>query len=174
MTNEARIEPTDHGLAPRGDGWYVLNARQARWFESERFGRACTFEGEVRFPRYGVNVHVLERGQPNCMYHAEDEQEDFLVLAGECLLIVEGQERLLRQWDFVHCPSWTEHVFVGASDEPCVVLMIGTRTGGGVRYPVNEAALRHGAGVETETDSPAKAYAPFDRPQEAPYREGDL
>ena len=105
------------------------------------------------------------------MYHAEGAQEDFLVLSGECLLIVEGEERLLRQWDFVHCPAWTEHVFVGAGDGPCVVLAVGGRTEGrGVRYVVNETALRHGAGVEEETSEPSVAYARFaeDRPIPCP------
>lgn len=174
MVSEARMEQTEHGLIPQGEGWYVINAREARWLESDRFGRACTFEGEVRFPQYGVNVRVLERGQPNCMYHAEEGQEDFLVLSGECVLIIEGQKRRLRQWDFVHCPPWTEHVFVGASDEPCVVLMIGARASRAVRYPVNATALRHGAGVEQETESPAEAYASFERPKEVRYRVGDL
>ena len=175
MVKEANIERTQQGLVPNDDGWYVVNARETRWYESEEFGRACTFEGGTRFPHLGVNIHVLERGQPNCMYHGEDEQEDFLVLSGECLLLVEGQERRLRAWDFVHCPPWTEHVFVGASEAPCAILMLGTRTvTAGVRYPVNETALRHGAGVEVETASAEEAYARFSDLREVPYREGDL
>jgi len=98
------------------------------------------------------------------MYHGEVTQEDFLILAGECLLLVEGEERLLKAWDFVHCPAWTEHVFVGAGSGPCAILMIGARAGGEdghVRYPVAEVAQKHGAGVEQETTKPAEAYARF-------------
>jgi uncharacterized cupin superfamily protein len=51
----------------------------------------------------GMSIQVLAPGEPNSMYHWEAEQEDFLVLSGEALLIVEGQERPLKQWDFVHC-----------------------------------------------------------------------
>ena len=97
---------------------------------------------------------MLQPGQPNGMYHSETEQEDFLVLAGECLLLVEGEERPLRAWDFVHCPPGTEHIFVGAGDRPCVIFMAGARSEGrSIVYPRNELALRHGAGVETETQS---------------------
>ena len=96
------------------------------------------------------------------MYHAETAQEDFFVVSGECLAIVEEQERAARQFDFLHCPPGTRHVFVGAGDEPCVLLMIGSRIGGrGIVYRVSEAALARGAGVEHETDSPHEAYAPF-------------
>ena len=103
------------------------------------------------------------------MYHAEEAQEDFLVLSGECLLIVEGEERRLRTWDFVHCPPWTEHVFVGAGEEPCLLLAVGARAKGrGLRYPVNEVALRHGAGVESETSDPQEAYARFTKPAPIP------
>jgi len=118
---------------------------------------------------------VLKPGQPNCMYHGEDAQEDFLVLSGECLLPVEGAERRLRAWDFVHWPPWTEHVFVGAGTGPCVVLMVGERRlGSGIRYPVSELARRHGAGVERETDSPKEAYARFAGVRDGPCRDGDL
>ena len=75
----------------------------------------------------GINIQVLQPGEPNCMYHGETGQEDFLVLSGECLLLIEGEERPLKQWDFVHSPPWTEHVFVGAGDGPCVILMVGAR-----------------------------------------------
>jgi uncharacterized cupin superfamily protein len=165
------------GLVPEGEGWFVVNAREARWWHTDDLGRAVTFEGdgEAKFGEYGINIQVLQPGQPNCMYHGEDGQESFLVLAGECLLLVEGEERPLRAWDFVHCPPWTEHVFVGAGSEPCVILMVGSRReGGGVLYPVAEVALRHGAGVEEETPDPSKAYARFPEVQLARYREGEL
>jgi uncharacterized cupin superfamily protein len=108
------------------------------------------------------------------MYHGEDEQEDFLVLHGECLLLVEGQERPLRAWDFVHCPAWTEHVFVGAGDGPCALLAIGGRSDGDVIYPASEVAVRHGAGVEKDTTDPREAYASMPPDADVPYREGWL
>ncbi len=160
---------------PEGEGWDVVNAREARWWRSEAFGASCDFEGEPRLAELGVNVHVLMPGQPNCMYHGESAQEDFLVLSGECLLLVEGEERRLKAWDFVHCPPWAEHVFVGAGTGPCVLRMVGGRRPGiEVRYPVSELARRHGAGVEHETAAPPEAYAPFPEWQEAPYAAGDL
>jgi uncharacterized cupin superfamily protein len=172
---EAKLARTEHGLVPEGEGWFVVNAREARWWRTDELGRAVTFEGEPRFAEVGVNIQVLQPGQPNCMYHGEDCQEDFLVLSGECLLLVEGEERPLRAWDFVHCPPWTEHVFVGAGSGPCAILMIGRRNpGGGVRYPAAEVALRHGAAVEKDTDLPAEAYARFEQMVEDRYREGDL
>ena len=157
--------------------WFVLNARDARWRENE-LGAFCTFEGDVRFDEVGINLNALQPGQPMCMYHREAYQEDFLVPRGECLLIVEGEERPLRAWDFVHCPAGTKHVIVGAGDAPCVVLAVGARdrsTGpdwGG--YTVDEAALRHGAGVDQETTDQHQAYAPFPKRDPTRYREGWL
>jgi uncharacterized cupin superfamily protein/catechol 2,3-dioxygenase-like lactoylglutathione lyase family enzyme len=170
MVREAPIEKTENGAFPTGDGWFVVNARDARWFESDGLGFYCGFESkEARFPELGINLNILRPGEPMCMYHGEEAQEDFLVLSGECLLIVDGQERPLRAWDFVHCPAWTEHVFVGAGGGPCLVLAVGARTSGkGIRYPVNETALRHGAGVSEETDEPQRAYERFTMPEPAP------
>jgi len=163
---EAPLERNDAGLYPAGEGWFVLNARDARWFDAGRLGRYTPFEGEdAQFAQLGINIGILRPGEPSCMYHREDAQEDFLVLAGECLLVVEGRERPLKRWDFVHCPPWTEHVFVGAGEEPCVLLGTGARRKGrGLVYPVNEAALRHDAGVEVETSLAAEAYARFPEP----------
>ena len=121
MVPEAPIEPTAGGLVPTGEGWFVLNARDAVWLDGH-FGAYTRFEGEERFPQLGFNIAVLEPGQPACRYHGENEQEDFLVLSGECLLLIEGEERPLKTWDFVHCPARTEHVLVGAGDGPCAVL----------------------------------------------------
>jgi uncharacterized cupin superfamily protein len=151
----------------------VLNARDARWREGV-FGAGTTFEGAPEFEQLGININVIEPGQPLCMYHREDEQEDFLVLAGECLLLVEEQERPLKAWDFVHCPAGTNHVFVGAGNGPCTLLAVGSRSGGGIVYPVSDLAQRHKAGVPKETPDPDEAYAPFPRGDEAPYREGWL
>jgi uncharacterized cupin superfamily protein len=160
---EAPLEESGHGLAPAGEGWFVVNVQDTRWFESEEMGLYALFDGEqARFGELGVGIGILRPGQPNCMYHAEETQEDFLVLSGECLLIVEGEERRLRAWDFVHCPPWTEHVFVGAGAGPCLVVGVGARRKGrGLRFPVNDAALRHGAGVEQATSESSEAYARF-------------
>jgi len=136
----------------------VVNARGAQWIHNEKFGAGATFEGEQDFAQLGVNVQVIWPGQPNGYYHREDYQEDFLILSGECLLLIEGEERRLQAWDFVHCPAWTEHVFVGA-EEPCLILMIGARPDDAVVYPVSDVAARHGASVARETRSPAEAYA---------------
>jgi uncharacterized cupin superfamily protein len=175
MVPEAPLEQTEHGLVPKGEGWFVLNARDAAWLEGE-LGAYCRFEGEARFPRLGINLNVLEPGQPMSMYHWEDDQEDFLVLAGEALLVVEGEERPLRQWDLVHCPARTRHVIVGAGSGQSVVLAVGSRQAAEDwgAYPVEGAALRHGAGVEAETASPEEAYARFPKSQPSSYRAGWL
>ncbi len=173
MIREAPLAPRGQGMSPAGEGWFVLNARRARWLEGA-FGAYTRFEGEVRFPQVGINIGVLAPGQPSAMYHGEDEQEDFLVLAGECLLLIEGQERRLQAWDFVHCPSWTEHVFVGAGEGPCALLAIGTRLSEDVVYPASELAQRHGAGVERATRDPREAYAGIEDDLEVGYRDGWL
>ena len=171
MVPEASLEQTEEGLVPKGEGWFVVNAKEARWFEHDVFGSGTVFEGEPRFEQVGINIGVLEPGQPACMYHRENAQEDFLVLHGEALLIVEGQERPLKAWDFFHCPAGTNHVIVGAGDGPCAVLAVGYRPGEEeIVYPTEPVALRHRAGVETETPDPREAYAPFERPRPAPYR----
>jgi uncharacterized cupin superfamily protein len=178
MVPEADVEQTEHGLVPSGEGWYVLNARDARWRHADGRGAIAELEGEPEFPQLGVNVFVLGAGEPMSMYHWEADQEDFLVLAGEALLIVEGEERPLRQWDFVHCPAGTKHTLVGAHGSPTVVLAVGARehqTGAGWGgYTVDEAALRHHAGVADETNDPEQAYAPVPGREQTRYREGWL
>jgi uncharacterized cupin superfamily protein len=162
---EARLERREAGLEAVTDGWFVVNVSEGAWWTNEELGAAFVFEGEeAPFPDVGFTLGVLQPGQTGGRYHREANQEDFLVLAGECLLLVEGEERRLRAWDFVHCPADTEHSFVGAGDGPCVIFMTGSRAGWpekGIVYTVSEVALRHGAGVETETTSPPEAYAPF-------------
>ena len=166
---EARLEDAGSGLAPVTEGWFVVNVRDAQWFSSETRGAACWFANEygespIEFAQLGINVTVLEPGQSG-VYHAEANQEAFLVLAGECRLLVEGEERVLRPWDFFHSPPTTEHAFVGAGDGPCVILMAGARGVAihaeewQVRYPASELAARFGASVEEETSDPAQAYA---------------
>jgi uncharacterized cupin superfamily protein len=173
VPSEAPIEQTEGGLVPAGEGWFVVNAREAQWFEGD-FGAYTRFEGEPRFEQLGINIGVLAPGQPACMYHREANQEDFLVLSGECLLLIEGEERHLQAWDFVHCPAWTEHVFVGAGDGPCAILAVGARADGSVVYPAAEFAQRHRAAVTEETNDPSVAYE--DAAPDAPigYRDGWL
>jgi uncharacterized cupin superfamily protein len=174
MVEEARLEEVDPGLAPVTDGWFVVNVREAAWLTNDAFGARCVFEADTpvlrrrpdldaqKFADVGFTLAVVAPGQPSGMYHAESNQEDFLILFGECLLLVEGQERQLQTWDFVHCPPGTEHVFVGAGEGPCVLFMTGGRTREkSIVYPRSELARRHGAGVETETNSASDAYAPF-------------
>ena len=172
MVEEASLRSTEHGLVAEGRGWFVVNAREARWRE-DAFAPYCTFEGDERFTGLGINVSVLQPGKSNGMYHREGSQEDFLILAGECVLLVEGEERRLRAWDFVHCPPGTDHIFVGAGDGPCVLLAAGKRPSR-VTYPVSELARRHGAGVEQETSDPDEAYARFPTPVDRRYQAGWL
>jgi uncharacterized cupin superfamily protein len=178
MVQEAPLESTEHGLVPDGDGWFVLNAREAPWRPAQGRGAYCIFEGEPEFSQLGINVSVLGPGEPMAMYHWEADQEDFLVLAGEALLIIEGEERPLRRWDFVHCPAGTNHVIVGAGDTSCVLVAVGARdrsTGPEWgAYTVDEAAIRHGAGVTEETTKPEEAYARFPARKPSRYHEGWL
>jgi uncharacterized cupin superfamily protein len=124
----------------------------------------CDFEGKRRFPDFGININVLQPGQSLATYHRENAQEDFLVLAGECILIVDDEERMLKQWDLFHCPPQTEHVIVGAGEGPSVVLAVGARgrRRKGIVYPVSKAALKHGAGVKEETTDPKEVYESSD------------
>ena len=158
--------------------WYVRNVRDMKWRDAGPRGFVTELVDEEA-AQVGVNLFVLEPGQPQAMYHWEADQEGFLVLSGEALLIVEGEERALRAWDFVHCPARTKHTIVGAGSGPCVVVAVGARIDsvdnpawGG--YTVDEVALRHGAGVEQETTEPDEAYAPFAKRKHARYRDGWL
>ncbi len=174
MIGEARLEEVGSGLAPVSPGWFVVNVGEAAWVRNDAFGGRCVFESSERvlaerpdaepqkFADTGFTLAVLEPGKPSGMYHAESSQEDFLVLAGTCLLLVEEQERPLRAWDFVHCPAGTRHAFVGTGEGLCVIFMTGARRENDtIVYPVSETARARGAGVETETPKPAEAYAPF-------------
>ena len=166
MVPEAPLERGEAALVPAGEGWFVVNARDVEWVAFGGSGASTRFEGpDVHFSDLGIGLEVLGPGEPMAMYHAEDAQEGFLVLSGEALLLIEGHERPLRAWDYVHCPPWTAHVIVGAGTGPSVVLAVGARRKGrGLRYPVDEVALRHGAGVKEETSDPAVAYADFPEP----------
>jgi uncharacterized cupin superfamily protein len=174
VPDEAQLVDTGSGLAPQTDGWFVVNVADTTWMRHDYFGARCNFEVDGRLanerpelhvqhhPQLGIRIHVLELGKPSTMYHRESQQEDFLVLSGECLLIIEGRERRLRAWDFVHCAPNTTHSFVGGGDGPCVILMVGARSEDGtILYPRDETALKHGAGVEQDTEDPQVAYSPF-------------
>ena len=170
---EAPLERAGRGLAPAGPGWFVLNAREARWLEGPVFGAFTPFENReaARFEQVGINVAFLKSGQPACLYHREENQEDFLVLSGEGLLLVEGEERRLKAWDFFHCPAGTDHVLIGAGEQGCTVVAVGSRSTRSVVYPVSELAQRHNAGVEQETNDPREAYAGFPEDDEAECKE---
>ena len=174
MIPEARLEPVESGLTPVSEGWFVVNISDAAWITNDSFGAACIFEGDMPvlrehpdlprapFSDVGFTLAVIAPGQPSGLYHGESNQEDFLVLAGECVLLVEGEERRLGAWDFVHCAPGTEHVFVGAGEGPCVIFMAGARRAAKqIVYPDSELARRHGAGAAAETTSPKEAYAPY-------------
>jgi uncharacterized cupin superfamily protein len=178
MVPEARLAETETGVVPAEEGWFILNAREARWRVTEGLAARLSFEGETDFAQVGVNLFVLAPGEPIGMYHWEADQEDFLVLSGEALLIIEGSERPLRQWDFVHCPPGTNHIVVGAGHAPCTVLAVGARehqvAAGWGGYTVDAAALRHGAGVQQETTEAEEAYARFPERTLTRYRQGWL
>ncbi len=168
MTEEAPLQETPAGLEPAGEGWFVVNVRDTAWLTHDAFGSGCVFESRqgAPFPELGINIGVLQPGQPACLYHEEGAQEDFLVLAGGCVLLVNGEERPLKAWDFVHSPAGTKHVIVGAGDGLSIVLAVGARhEPKRLRYPPSELATRHGASAEADTTEPREAYARFDRPQ---------
>jgi uncharacterized cupin superfamily protein len=162
--HEARIEDTETGRLPADEGWFILNLGEIGWATVPGGGAWCVFEPpSARSELLGIGVHVLWPGDTPGMYHAESEQEGFLVLSGECIAIVEGQERRMRQWDYLHCPPDTAHITVGAGSRPCALLMVGTRRPDEwTRYIPDTAAARYGAAVEQETDSAREAYR--DRP----------
>lgn len=175
--NEAKLLDTEAGVGPASDGWFVLNTKDGVWKESREFGRYTSWEGEgeARFKELGINIGVMLPGQPACMYHGEDAQEDFLVLSGECLLIVEGEERPLQAWDFVHCPPWTKHVIVAAGSGPCIVLAVGARNGRpGLLYPADETARKYGASAERDTADGTEAYAAVSEVVRTTDVQGDL
>ena len=161
---EASLRETETGLVPEGKGWFVLNLREASWSTLPGGGTWVDFGAEGVPQQIGVGVHVLMPGEAPGRYHAESDQEGFLVLAGECVLIVEGEERRLRQWDYFHCPPGTAHITVGASEEPCAILMLGARTPGKLLdYIPDPLAAEHGVAVKERVDNSREAYAGQDR-----------
>jgi quercetin dioxygenase-like cupin family protein len=159
---EAPVRMSKNGLVVDGEGWFVINARDSRWKDEGPLGSYCSFEGRRRFPHFGINISVLEPGERMGMYHREKGQESFLVLAGECTLIVEGHERRLVAWDFFYCAPETEHIIVAAGEQSAIVVAVGARGrgfGAGLVYTVCKAAARYGASVARETTEAATAYA---------------
>jgi uncharacterized cupin superfamily protein len=181
---EAPLERTEHGLVAGGPGWFVLNARDARWWarpgrQSVSFTGKDEWEADTLFPMLGVNLAVLHPGEPNSNYHWETEAEAFLVVSGEALLIVEGQERPLRQWDFVHCPPKTEHVIVGAGEGPCVLVAMSSRQnqafGPYGEYVANEVAGKYRASPRKTTQDDSADWAEnFPSSEPASYGDGWL
>ena len=182
MVPESKPAQTEHGLVPEGEGWFVLNLRDAVWRHVDGRGAVCLalddFEDERRPVQLGVNPFVLAPGEPMAMYHWEADQEGFLVVSGEAVLVVEGEERPLRAWDFVHCPPQTKHVIVGAGSGPCVVIAIGAREHAderdGLGFTVDDVAKRHGASVEEDTMDGGAAYAAVPSRERTAYRDGWL
>ena len=170
---EAKLRQTDTGLVPEGEGWYVLNVRDAGWASLEGGGAWVGFGADDVPQQIGVGVHVLWPGDTPGRYHAESDQEGFFVLSGECILVVEGEERRLGQWDYFHCPPGTAHITVGAGDEPCAIFMLGGRSPDKkIVYTPEPLAAKHGAAVKERVESPRDAYADQDRtftPVKAPW-----
>jgi uncharacterized cupin superfamily protein len=166
---EARVVETATGRRVEGEGWFVLNVAEASWETTDRGGTWSILESDAApFGQFGIGVHVLPPGEMPGFYHWESDQEGFLVLSGACLAIVEGQERRLKRWDYLHCPPGTKHITVGADgDELCAILMVGARTKGKLtRYPVEPAAAAHGASVAEDAASSSEAYAQWEGPRE--------
>ena len=141
-------------------GWFVVNVADAEGIHTEPFGDGVRFEGDERFPSFGINVRVLQPGQPASLYHRENRDEAFLVLSGAATAVVEDVERPLRKGDFLYTPAGVAHVIVGAGDGPSSVLMVGARgEEAELSFPVSEAAAAYGASVERETTDSKEAYA---------------
>ena len=175
---EAQFEDTEHGRVTRREGWFVLNARDAVWYDRGPRGVVCDFEAGQDFAQVGIGLFVLGPGEPMSMYHWEADQEDFLVLSGEALLIVDGEERPLRRWDFFHCPPKVAHTIVGAGSGPAVIVAVGARThqrgDDWGAYPYDETAMRYDASAERDTNKPEEAYARFPAREPTRYRDGWL
>jgi uncharacterized cupin superfamily protein len=181
---EAKLEQTEAGLVPVSTGWFVLNVRDARWIERPGQGHSLPLTGadeneaETLFPMLGIAIRVMNPGEPSTIYHWETEQEDFLVHFGEAVLIVEGQERRLKRWDFVHCPPETRHAFAGAGNGPCVLLCASSRQyqkdGPWGFYCTDDTAARYNASPPEDTQDDTLAYARFPASHPAPYTDGLL
>jgi quercetin dioxygenase-like cupin family protein len=159
--HEAKIEETETGRVPADDGWFILNAAEIGWATVPGGGIWCAFEApSAPSQTLGIGIHILNPGETPGFYHAESDQEGFLVLSGECVAIVEGEERRMGPWDYLHSPAGTAHITIGAGDGPCAILMVGARSPDHTtQYLVEPAAAKYGVSVETATGSPREAYA---------------
>jgi uncharacterized cupin superfamily protein len=153
--------------------WFVRNISEMKW--SERPQRGFLTEFVADDDQVAVNLFVLGPGESMSMYHWEADQEGFLVLSGEALLIVEDEEHPLRQWDYFHCPVPVPHTIIGAGSGPSAILALGAREhqrgsdwGG---YPYSDVAMKYDASTEGETTDPDVAYARFPDGQDAEFRE---
>jgi quercetin dioxygenase-like cupin family protein len=166
--HEAEIETTPEGHVPVSEGWFVLNLAEMVWETVPGFGVARDFEApnaDPGAPRIGVHVHVLQPGEANGYYHAEDAQEGFLVLSGECIAVIENEERRMRRWDYFHSPPGTEHITVGVGDEPCAILMFGSPDPRRkVEWIANETAAKYGASVARTTGLDTEVYGELPAP----------
>lgn len=176
---EATVEQTEHGLVPSGEGWFVVNAKEVSWWTADGLAMS-RLGGDVYFEQLGIGIDYLGPGQPLAVYHRENDQEDFLVVAGSGSVVVEGEERQLRQWDFVHCPRGTAHVLVGG---PMVLISVGARehhvakgddgkpklTDDWGEYVPDPVAAKHGASVDEPTRDPKVAYDGWEQPEKAAY-----
>jgi uncharacterized cupin superfamily protein len=152
--------------------WSVKSVREMRWVENG-MGAYCDLADGAELPQFAVNLNVLPPGSPMAIYHREPHQEGFLVLRGECVLVVEGEETPLRQWDYFNCPPDVAHVVVGAGDEPALVLAVGHRGPGGATYPPEPRAAAYGASTDDDHDARA-AYEQFGPLADVPFREDFL
>ena len=145
----------------------MVNVRDATWLNSDEFGSGCIFDGPAAwFKQVGINISVLMPGEPNCLYHSESQQEDFSCCSARPSC--SSRARSGRSGNGISSirPAGTVHVFVGAGDGPCAILMVGARTQDEqLLYPVSELAARYGASAEEETSSGEEAYARFERPR---------
>jgi uncharacterized cupin superfamily protein len=139
---------------------HIVNLAELPGRMRERSGTTLLLEPDgAPFRDLGMNVRVLQPGRPACLYHSESVDEVFLVLSGECLAILGGEDHVLRTWDFLHCPPGLAHVIVGAGDGPSAVLMAGARRPGAtIHYPVDARAAEFHASAAVETDDPVEAY----------------
>jgi uncharacterized cupin superfamily protein len=184
MSGEAKLKDEGQGLVPDSTGWFVMNVRDGRWFRNPGMGYSIPltghneFEAETYFPMLGMAIRVINPGEPTTIYHWETEQEDFLVLSGECLAILDGEERRLKQWDFVHCPPEVKHTFVGAGEGSCVPLCASSRQfqkdGPWGDYCIDENASKYNASPPEKTQDTQFAYSNFERRTETRYPVGLL
>ena len=153
--------------------WYVRNVRDGKWWDCGPRGFVTELVVDDD-PQVGVNLFVLGPGQPMSMYHWEADQEGFLVLSGEALLVVEDEERPLRAWDYFHCPPGVPHTIVGAGAGPAAILAVGARehaNGDWGGYPYSEVAMKQDASSAEETTDSKVAYARFPSGKPTEFRE---